>query len=70
MAVKEALRRHYPWPLSYILFLKEFYFNKNKLEASGMWRKEAKQVLASFIEVVESLDRKLTSGTLYLLDNQ
>ena len=68
--IKNAFKRHYPWPLSYLLFAKEYYFNKNRLETANAWNKESKQVLASFIEVIDAFDKKLKSGKLYLLDNQ
>ncbi len=38
--------------------------------ANGLWNKEPKQALANFIEIVESLDKKLNSGNSYLLGNQ
>ena len=42
--IRRAYEKYYPWPLSSILYLREYYFNKNKLQASKIWYKDSKQV--------------------------
>lgn len=42
--IKQAFQKFYPWPLSSVLFLKEYYFNKNKLMLNKTWQKSNEQV--------------------------
>ncbi|CAF0779475.1 unnamed protein product [Brachionus calyciflorus] len=66
--IKESFNQNYSWPLNHILYLNEFYFNRNKLVSNKIWNLEKLEVLEKFRETNDCLNKKL-EGSLYLIGN-
>jgi hypothetical protein len=74
--IENIYKENYPWPLGKLIYLYEYYFVKNKLESSNeTWKMTRQDILNKFIEVNESLDRKLSISNndekhFYLIENR
>ncbi len=75
--IEDIYKENYPWPLGKLIYLNEYYFVKNKLDSSNDTSKLTRQdILNKFIEVNDSLDRKLNNTNknnddhFYLIENR
>ena len=67
--IKKAFTNNYPFPLNHFLYLSEYNFNKNRMQAMNLWNLDKKQILDKFVEMNDALNRKL-EGKVYLIDNR